>query len=1435
MPKGYDLKINITYQQKNFNIISKTISDLKKGFDVYNNTLKDLNGTVKSFTSNIAKLATIAIPALSFRNLIDSALSFTKTLENTRLGLKSLIYTMNEFYDAQGKLITGMDKWKMAGDYAARVQQQLRIEGLKTVATYEQLARAFNQAYVPAIRAGFDEKQIVKFTTAVVNAASAMGISLDMLGEEVRSILSGTMQVRTTLLKPLMDAAGLTNEKIRELAKTGKLYEAVMKALQGAVYGANEAQYTWQGVISNTKDAIQNLLADGLSPLTDTLKKLGLRLQKMIYTVKDGKIIFNKDLLKAIKDASDSLAHLTEVIFDFSKKIIIFIDKNKELIKTLAEFYFFGKVASLIGKATLSIRAFIQAILKALNASKSFKTFWMGMIGSKLIEKFFNIDKLKQFKIVLTEIKIALAFINKEFYGLVYTIKSLSPSAFITKFIGKYFKFKKGEEYLKYHNKELEKLKELFNYYDKLIKNYIKELKKLTSPNYLEPIIKDAKAWADSFKNLEKELDAVNKKSKNHKNNVDDTSDSYKKWKKILDEMLEKARKWYEYAGTITDKTTGEKIDVYDIGKFDQFIKDTQAWADSFKNLKEEVTKAEFPEYFEKVEEKYKDLIKESEAFANSFKGLKEELIKAEFPEYFKETTDEIKNIWEHAFNNLQDIFSNWIRKLKVNFDSIVNLFKDTVSQMIGAWAAGMARMGMVSMFPNIFSGGQAGSGSTGGGIGIPSLTSFKSFLPGQLGESKLWNLLGAKTGIVDFTGKGGLLSAHTWTVIGNMAGGAFVGGFVGSLYQKLFGSGGYSNIGGSLGGAIGSFFGPVGTGIGSIIGSALGGLFGGKKKKPKIRLGAKEVELTYIPGQGFSIPGVQYFDDWYTKYAKSGLFYGMEQHVSKSTMQKVIEAEKQIIDNVLSGFGSIFNTLFSLVDENTKKYIENLLATKKINLNFDIAGSAKSVDELLQKFGENLSINLYNQYKDALNYLFDKGKENLISNYKEIFDVLDETTLSEVQELYKKLDINLKDITNVEDLEEVVKNIKEAGNSLGILNEYLSTVKTTLDSINKVVEDSKLSEEERIIRDINLKYEEQAKILENLGIEVNKTNLALANSIEIFAHAQSAYQSISQKWDSIFLPKTEQVKRYYQQQLNEIAIYGLEASKKLLEPILPGISDQDIINLYSQWKSGTLQVPAGYESYANQLFGYFKMYDDAVKKANDLIQYETRSIERTTTSASRSYSTVKSHISDLYKTLLDIFDDLKKRSEDLRREIEYSILKPSEKLKFSEQEYFNLRNILESTSLSYIKQHPDEFRSLYDKYLSVARDYIKYIEDVYKSSPTAIFKKKTIMSDLLNFENIFGKYIGILPHYAEGGIVDRPTLSIIGESGPEAVIPLRSGYVPVKLENKNSITREQADTIINLLERLVEKQRDVKVKAEVTLNGRQITSEIKRIERLSA
>ena len=52
---------------------------------------------------------------------------------------------------------------------------------------------------------------------------------------------------------------------------------------------------------------------------------------------------------------------------------------------------------------------------------------------------------------------------------------------------------------------------------------------------------------------------------------------------------------------------------------------------------------------------------------------------------------------------------------------------------------------------------------------------------------------------------------------------------------------------------------------------------------------------------------------------------------------------------------------------------------------------------------------------------------------------------------------------------------------------------------------------------------------------------------------------------------------------------------------------------------------------------------------------------------------------------------------------------------------------------------------------------------------------------------------------FAEGGVVNRPTRALIGEAGPEAVIPLRSGAVPVQFTDPPASTRQPSVVNINI------------------------------------
>lgn len=81
------------------------------------------------------------------------------------------------------------------------------------------------------------------------------------------------------------------------------------------------------------------------------------------------------------------------------------------------------------------------------------------------------------------------------------------------------------------------------------------------------------------------------------------------------------------------------------------------------------------------------------------------------------------------------------------------------------------------------------------------------------------------------------------------------------------------------------------------------------------------------------------------------------------------------------------------------------------------------------------------------------------------------------------------------------------------------------------------------------------------------------------------------------------------------------------------------------------------------------------------------------------------------------------------------------------------------------------------------------------------------------------------IPYLAKGGLIDQPTLAMVGESGKEAVMPLENNTgwidqladrVAARLPQGNSMTSAQLDLIIELLRQLLEKSGDVYLMDEI-------------------
>lgn len=234
----------------------------------------------------------------AFKNFVQTGLEFNKTIEIVTLGIGSLISAQTTMTDSNGQLVEGIDKFRNAQMLATEQVQKLRIAGLATTATTQELTYVFQQAVGVGLRWGMTLDQIRTLSVRMAQAASALGMPMVQLNEEIRSLLSGTINMRNTRIAV---ALGITNAQIRTAQHAGTLFDTINKKLEAFAIAGETTAKSFAGVMSNIREAIETLAGDATKPLFETLRKSGQAALEQVFDLKQARI---SDKFRGILDVA---------------------------------------------------------------------------------------------------------------------------------------------------------------------------------------------------------------------------------------------------------------------------------------------------------------------------------------------------------------------------------------------------------------------------------------------------------------------------------------------------------------------------------------------------------------------------------------------------------------------------------------------------------------------------------------------------------------------------------------------------------------------------------------------------------------------------------------------------------------------------------------------------------------------------------------------------------------------------------------------------------------------------------------------------------------------------------------------------------------------------------------------------------------------------
>lgn len=339
-------------------------------------------GALRGGLSGIGPLAASAgaaitglIAALGVRQvagfLVDAVkqgIEFNALMETSRLGIAALVGAFGEVRDASGNVLTDFSANLKV---AAILQADLKTAALQTTASYEDMIRALNEGIGPALKANFNKQEIVEFTKLVTQAAGAIGLPMQQLGQEIRSLFAGDIGPDSRLANLLF--SDIPRDKVKayvvELQASGKFFEEMERRMSAFAQAGEMASSTFSGAFSNLKDAVGQALGEATSGAFSNSTQLIKELTAAIVTFdSNGKAVFNEEFVGGIRLVADAIIVLARETVNAFKEIERFVDFFAAAHKTIRDTFAADAAAAQDPRALIPGWYTMQTIQNRMNA-----------------------------------------------------------------------------------------------------------------------------------------------------------------------------------------------------------------------------------------------------------------------------------------------------------------------------------------------------------------------------------------------------------------------------------------------------------------------------------------------------------------------------------------------------------------------------------------------------------------------------------------------------------------------------------------------------------------------------------------------------------------------------------------------------------------------------------------------------------------------------------------------------------------------------------------------------------------------------------------------------------------------------------------------------------------------------------------------------------
>lgn len=381
------------------------------------------SSSINSLVRHIRQVETLVLSVYGLKRaydvLLGSGINLHRQIESQTAGIAALITANTRLASGSKDLAK---HFKIASQTAEQTMKKIKSASVETAATFPELTAIFQQAVGGALGAGKAmgdtiEKQIdntIALSKRMSNIASAIGMPMVQVNEEIRSIIEGTIDINSRIAKMI----GITNEQIRK-AKTEK--DGLVKYLNEKLkpFDALADIQSFDRMVARIKDNIDNIKLDATE---EAFKQIKLHLKDLNDWLAANRGELAKNIASGVKNTADAI-----------KTAVIFVKEWKDEILLLAKAFVvfkaggwvvggieslitnFRRASETLGLVTTSATGATRAVNILKTALFALRGALAGIAIYGAIELFAHLSKkVKQNKIDFEKLNAVLAKTNEE-------------------------------------------------------------------------------------------------------------------------------------------------------------------------------------------------------------------------------------------------------------------------------------------------------------------------------------------------------------------------------------------------------------------------------------------------------------------------------------------------------------------------------------------------------------------------------------------------------------------------------------------------------------------------------------------------------------------------------------------------------------------------------------------------------------------------------------------------------------------------------------------------------------------------------------------------------------------------------------------------------------------------------------------------------------